>query len=37
MRAIDIWCNNFTPERIRKYYLDDPEMQAGYEVIVREK
>lgn len=31
MPAIDIWCNNFTPEGIRKYYLDDPEMQPFFQ------
>lgn len=36
MRAIDIWCNNFTPEGIRKYYLDDPEMQPFFQGKLRE-
>ena len=36
MRAIDIWCNNFTDEGIRKYYLEDPEMQPFFRGKLRE-
>ena len=36
MRAIDIWCNNFTPDGIRKYYLEDPEMQPFFQGKLRE-
>lgn len=37
MRAIDIWCNNFTPEGIRKYYLEDEEMQPFFQGKLRER
>ena len=37
VKAIDIWCNNFTPEGIRKNYVDDPEMQDAFKGKLREK
>ena len=27
MRVVDVWCNLFTPEAMKKYYLENPELK----------
>jgi predicted TIM-barrel fold metal-dependent hydrolase len=37
VKAIDIWCNNFTHEGIKKYYLDVEEMVNAFPGKMRKK
>lgn len=37
VKAIDIWCNNFTPEGIQKNYLEVPEIADAFPGKLREK
>jgi hypothetical protein len=37
LKAVDLWCNNFTQEGIQKYYLDDPEMADAFAGKARKK